>query len=61
MIEGVKQTDLTDCGIACVKFILNYYKIPAELYELKKRQMLKLGYYSFLDLIGIFKDHKAYK
>lgn len=49
-MPNVKQTDISDCGIACVKAILHHYNIEVELSELKLFNPLKIGFYSFMDL-----------
>jgi ATP-binding cassette, subfamily C, bacteriocin exporter len=53
MLSNVKQTDITDCGIACIKSILSNFGVKVDLYKLKLLHPLKIGYYSFLDLANI--------
>ncbi len=54
----VRQTDLSDCGIACTVSILKYYGIQRELYQLKLKHPLKFSYYSFSDLSNLLKEFK---
>lgn len=53
----VKQTDITDCGVACVKYILSYYNITEDLYRIKLYHLFKFGFYSFQDLSNIFEKY----
>ncbi len=54
MVSNVKQTDISDCGVACVKSILHHYNIEVGLSELKLFNPLKVGFYSFADLSLLF-------
>jgi ABC-type bacteriocin/lantibiotic exporter with double-glycine peptidase domain len=50
---AVKQTDITDCGPACVQYLLAKYHRNIPLHTLKKHHALKIGYYNFLELSEI--------
>jgi ABC-type bacteriocin/lantibiotic exporter with double-glycine peptidase domain len=54
----VRQTDLSDCGIACIVSMLRHYGIQRELYQLKLKHPLKLNYYSFADLRDLLNEFK---
>ena len=57
MISIVKQTDITDCGVACVKSVLFHFNIDQNLATIKKIHPLKIGYYSFSELSQIFEKY----
>jgi ABC-type bacteriocin/lantibiotic exporter with double-glycine peptidase domain len=57
MISKVKQTDIADCGTACVKSILYHFGINQELASIKRFHPLKINYYSFYELSEIFQKY----
>jgi ATP-binding cassette, subfamily C, bacteriocin exporter len=50
LIIPVKQTDITDCGPACVQSILAHYQHHPKLHDIKLLNPLKIGFYNFHDL-----------
>ncbi|MFM7430757.1 MAG: cysteine peptidase family C39 domain-containing protein, partial [Flammeovirgaceae bacterium] len=54
MISVVKQTDVTDCGVACAESVLSHFNINQNLASIKRLHPFKIGYYSFNDLSQIF-------
>ena len=49
----VKQTDIADCGAACVKSILHHYGLEVDLHGIKMQHPIKFGFYSFQDMSDI--------